>query len=207
MEVIPEYLAIGTRLIELRGARGLNQKRAAAELDIKARTYQNYEYGFRRPNTENLNKIINYYGCSYQWLISGEGVPYPDQPVTPSDAAKPDRTAATDQDVDMTCLRLSMDATRIYQEKMQTAFSADKSANLSYALYKILIDQSREWQTEKGVSQILESLLRVEQYYEFFRKLNMDVHATPAFLRFITDPERKLDIKPLTEEELKELSF
>jgi len=76
----PEYLAIGERLIDLRTARGLNQKQAVLVLDIKDRTYQNYEYGFSKPNTENLKKIIDYYGCSYTWLLTGEGTSYPDQP-------------------------------------------------------------------------------------------------------------------------------
>lgn len=72
-----EYLVIATRLIELRTDRGLNQGEAAAALTIKDRTYQNYEYGISKPNTENLKKIIDYYECSYIWLLDGKGVKYP----------------------------------------------------------------------------------------------------------------------------------
>ncbi len=73
----PEYLALGRRLIDLREERGLNQIQAASALTIIHSTYQNYEYGFSKPNTENLKKIIDYYGCSYPWLLTGEGDPYP----------------------------------------------------------------------------------------------------------------------------------
>lgn len=79
MEANPFYLQIGHRLIELRIGRGLSQKEAALALEIKDRTYQNYEYGYSKPNTKNLKKIIDYYGCKYMWLISGEGDPFPVQ--------------------------------------------------------------------------------------------------------------------------------
>ena len=45
-------------------------------LTIKDRTYQNYEYGISKPNTENLKKIIDYYECSYSWLLDGKGMKY-----------------------------------------------------------------------------------------------------------------------------------
>jgi phage repressor protein C with HTH and peptisase S24 domain len=74
-----EYAEIGQRLIELRATKNLNQRQAAEALGIKDRTYQNYEYGFSKPNSENLKKILDYYGCSYGWLMAGEGVPFPDR--------------------------------------------------------------------------------------------------------------------------------
>ena len=74
------FLAIGKRLIELREKRGMNQVTAAAALKILHTTYQKYEYGISKPNTSNLKKIIDYYGCSTGWLLAGEGVPYPDRP-------------------------------------------------------------------------------------------------------------------------------
>lgn len=74
----PEYLEIGKRLVELREAERLNQIQAADVLSIKHTTYQKYEYGVSRPNQENTQKIINHYGCSYNWLFTGEGEPFPD---------------------------------------------------------------------------------------------------------------------------------
>lgn len=68
-----DFLEIGKRLVELRKERHLNQIQAAATLGINNRTYQNYEYGFSKPNTENLKKIIDYYGCSYHWFLTGQG--------------------------------------------------------------------------------------------------------------------------------------
>ena len=87
MEANPFYLQIGNRLIELRTARGLNQKEAASALGIKDRTYQNYEYGFRKPNTANTKKIMDHYGCKYMWLIKGEGGQSPDRPQEKPDAS------------------------------------------------------------------------------------------------------------------------
>jgi len=80
------YKAIGNRLIELRDGKNLNQTQAATVITIPQRTYQNYEYGTSKPNTEYLKKIIDYYGCSYAWLLTGEGVPYPDRPHEKPDA-------------------------------------------------------------------------------------------------------------------------
>ena len=74
------FLEIGNRLVELRKLKRYSQQEAADILKIKQRTYQNYEYGERQPNTGNLKKIIDFYGCDYSWLLTGEGVPYPDQP-------------------------------------------------------------------------------------------------------------------------------
>ena len=74
------YKKIGERLIELREGKNLNQTQAANVVGIPQRTYQNYEYGLSKPNTKYLKKIIDHYGCDYSWLLTGEGVPYPDKP-------------------------------------------------------------------------------------------------------------------------------
>lgn len=78
VNINPKYLSIGVRLIELRTTLKLNQTQTSEALKIKARTYQNYEYGFSKPNTENLKKIIDFYKCDYNWLLTGEGMSYPD---------------------------------------------------------------------------------------------------------------------------------
>ncbi len=75
-----DYAEIGRRLIELRTSRNLSQRQAVDALQIKARTYQNYEYGLSKPNPTNLKKIIGFYGCTYGWLLAGEGEAFLDAP-------------------------------------------------------------------------------------------------------------------------------
>ena len=74
------YFEIVRRLIQLREERRLTKKDAAKDLGIQYPTYQKFETGVSKPNTLNLKKIIDYYGCSIGWLLAGEGTPYPDQP-------------------------------------------------------------------------------------------------------------------------------
>lgn len=75
-------IELGKRIAWLRTDRGLEQKVAAAAIGIRYTTYQKYEYG-NFPNRENQNKILKYYTCSKSWLLTGEGVPYPDRPEEP----------------------------------------------------------------------------------------------------------------------------
>ncbi|MEN6423012.1 MAG: S24 family peptidase [Smithella sp.] len=70
-------LQLATRIIELRKLRGLNQEEAAGAIDIKYGTYQKYEYG-AYPSRKNIEKIVKYYGCSKNWLLTGEGYAFPE---------------------------------------------------------------------------------------------------------------------------------
>jgi transcriptional regulator with XRE-family HTH domain len=65
------------RLIKLRESKGLTQKEAAAALKLNAETtYQNWELG-KNPTWRNIDRIIDFYGCSRSWLLTGDGEPYP----------------------------------------------------------------------------------------------------------------------------------
>lgn len=61
----------------MRKLRGLNQEEAAIAIDIKYGTYQKYEYG-AYPSRKNIEKIIKFYGCSKNWLLTGEGYAFPE---------------------------------------------------------------------------------------------------------------------------------
>lgn len=71
-----EFTSLQGRLIWLREGRKLNMQEAAQALGIPYRTYQNIEYGRNKPNAENLVKFVDYFGCTYEWLLTGEGQPF-----------------------------------------------------------------------------------------------------------------------------------
>ena len=64
------------RILKLRNIKKLYQKDAAKNIGVGISTYQRYEKG-DNPTGKNLKKIIDFYGCSEQWLLTGEGEPYP----------------------------------------------------------------------------------------------------------------------------------
>lgn len=79
-------LNLGKRIAWLRTNRGLEQAEVAKAMGFVYGSYQKYEYGYP-PNRRNLEAIIRYYKCSKSWLVTGEGVPYPDRPEErPADA-------------------------------------------------------------------------------------------------------------------------
>ena len=57
------------RLQELREARGMNMKEAAAALGYKYMTYVNYEKEERQMYPEQLIKIADFYGVSIDYLL------------------------------------------------------------------------------------------------------------------------------------------
>ncbi|PKN35617.1 MAG: hypothetical protein CVU61_02000 [Deltaproteobacteria bacterium HGW-Deltaproteobacteria-19] len=73
-EGVPQKLS--ERVIWLRKERGFNQQEAAKALAINYSTYQNIEYGRNKPNSENARKIVDLYGCTLEWLLSGTGQPF-----------------------------------------------------------------------------------------------------------------------------------
>lgn len=88
-------LDLGNRIAWLRKDRGLEQKEAASAIGINYGTYQHYEYG-NHPSRKLLSFILQFYGCDKSWLLTGEGVPYPDRPPeqqAPSASAEPSAPA------------------------------------------------------------------------------------------------------------------
>jgi len=70
----------GKRLQQLRDIKNLSQKElAASEIDLSYPTIQRYESGIL-PSAKKINEIVKYFKCSKVWLLTGEGVPYPDRP-------------------------------------------------------------------------------------------------------------------------------
>lgn len=74
----------GDRIKFIRGA--LTQKEFAARLGITAQAVINYERHGRVPSRTVLNKILNVYNVSPEWLLTGEGEMHApaDEPLMPT---------------------------------------------------------------------------------------------------------------------------
>ena len=59
-------------LIRLRTERHLSQEAVAKAIDVKARTYQNYEYGSRIPLLPTLIALADLYDLSLDELVCRE---------------------------------------------------------------------------------------------------------------------------------------
>ncbi|SFP03306.1 Helix-turn-helix domain-containing protein [Oscillibacter sp. PC13] len=57
------------RLRELRKQKNLTQREMADFLDIKIRSYQNYEGGDRRPDYEGLVALADYFDVTLDYLV------------------------------------------------------------------------------------------------------------------------------------------
>lgn len=57
------------RLKELRGEKGLSQRELAKLLNISSSTIAMYETGQRDPDTETLQSISEFFGCSVDYLL------------------------------------------------------------------------------------------------------------------------------------------
>lgn len=64
-------------LVALRERLGMNQKTFAATLGIKPNTYNNYETGFRNPNTDFFELIAKKYSVSVDYLLGLTDDPTP----------------------------------------------------------------------------------------------------------------------------------
>jgi len=74
--VVMKDKGFGERLKQLRKMRGLKQHEAAFKIGgISFRGYQNWENG-HVPLAKNIEKLVNFYGCTKAFLLTGEGNPY-----------------------------------------------------------------------------------------------------------------------------------
>ena len=66
---------LGTRLKELRKARGVGQKAVAEWLGVSLRAYQFYEDGTYDPNLPNLIALADYFQVSLDYLVGRSDAP------------------------------------------------------------------------------------------------------------------------------------
>ena len=57
------------RVRELRQEKGMKQREMADVLQIKLRSYQNYEGGERRPDYEGLDALADYFDVTTDYLL------------------------------------------------------------------------------------------------------------------------------------------
>lgn len=69
---ITSYLGVfmfKNRFIELRKEKKLSQKAIAENIRIGLRSYQRYEYGERKPDSDVLLAVAEYYNVSVDYLL------------------------------------------------------------------------------------------------------------------------------------------
>lgn len=78
---------LAKRLREARRAKGLEQAKLAAKVDVATRTLQRWEKGEQVPDSNYLMRIAKITGVAPHWLLTGEGdmfaQPYADPKVVP----------------------------------------------------------------------------------------------------------------------------
>ena len=67
---------LGQRIREARQAKGMDQAKLSARLDIATRTLQRWEKGEQVPDSNYLMRIANHTGVSPHWLLTSEGDMY-----------------------------------------------------------------------------------------------------------------------------------
>ncbi|HAV22586.1 MAG: hypothetical protein A2X67_14570 [Ignavibacteria bacterium GWA2_55_11] len=67
---------LGQRIREARQAKGFDQARLAAKLDIATRTLQRWEKGEQEPDGSDIMRIARATGVLPQWLLTGDGGQY-----------------------------------------------------------------------------------------------------------------------------------
>lgn len=77
----------GARLQLLREIFKLTQVIAAKKVNVGYKSLQNHEGG-RWPSQKNLQRYVDFYGCDKDWLMTGQGKPFPDDPKKTANALK-----------------------------------------------------------------------------------------------------------------------
>lgn len=67
---------LGQRIREARQAKGMDQAKLSARLDIATRTLQRWEKGEQVPDSNYLMRIAKHTGVSPHWLLTAEGEMY-----------------------------------------------------------------------------------------------------------------------------------
>lgn len=112
-----------------RKATGLQQEEAAARLDLSPSTYQNYERGTRRPDSDGWEKFARA-GINTNWLLTGEG------PMLIADLQAPAGV------LDQGRLQLSIQAVEEGLAEAKRVMAAAKKAELVLAVYDLLQEPS-----------------------------------------------------------------
>lgn len=63
------HMNLSKRLLELKETRSLLQKDISDATGISLRTYQRYEYGERKPDSDTLISLADYFDVSLDYLV------------------------------------------------------------------------------------------------------------------------------------------
>lgn len=68
---------LSERLIQLKVDRNLFQKKIAEDLGISVRSYQRYESGERKPDSDTIIKLCKYFNISANYILGLSNNPEP----------------------------------------------------------------------------------------------------------------------------------
>lgn len=128
--------SVGAQLKVWRKAAKLQQDEAATHLGLSSSTYQNYERGTRRPDTDGWEKFVRA-GINANWLLTGEG-PMLLADLTALPAQSQSMSFAFDQDR----LEKSLEAVEAGLAAAGSTMAPSKKAAVVLAVYDLMQEPS-----------------------------------------------------------------
>lgn len=186
-----QNLTLAYHLKKIRENLGKSQKEMASHIGISFRAWQGYELGKNAPGSAVIKELVKL-GYNANWVLTGEGKMKEDsfflldnKPIT----FKYINDKGFDKHASTRILELSYNIVLEYQDGLQEKILPGKFGRLLSTLWKILSEQSEEWQTEEKGKTILKALLKISDDFEIFRKLNLGPESTHAFFAFLDNPD------------------
>jgi len=149
---------LSRRIAALRKEKRLSLKEAASAIGIKYPTYTKYEYG-NYPSRKNLDKILNFYGCSKTWLLTGEGSMFSGEDLTNHDQPKESEPVEIlgniNEEIDPELFKIILTAVREFVEHRQGKFG-DPDTEIAFFLWRLW--SSSEYKNKITKESVLSSL-------------------------------------------------
>jgi len=151
---------LSSRLKYLRKHKELTKAEAASAIGIKYGTYQRYEYG-GNPSKRNIDKIVNYFGCSKAWLLTGEGEPFPGARAKYPEACGPEEPVrAASGAVEISISEAIANIAPLIRHLEQAVRNMEKEAAESLTIKEILNILGRHVDVEGLLDVFLEKAMR-----------------------------------------------
>jgi transcriptional regulator with XRE-family HTH domain len=167
-----QNLTLAYHLKKIRENLGKSQKEMASHIGISFRAWQGYELGKNAPGSAVIKELVKL-GYNANWVLTGEGKMKEDsfflldnKPIT----FKYINDKGFDKHASTRILELSYNIVLEYQDGLQEKILPGKFGRLLSTLWKILSEQSEEWQTEEKGKTIMKALLKISDDFEIFRK-------------------------------------
>ncbi len=132
----------GERMKELRDRKRVSQDDVAKATGLSKGSIQRYEYG-EVPTLKNINKLVEYYGCSKAWLIDGIGESFPGK-----DVHQPDPHSAMNNGRDAAPVGALRPSIRVSDALIMASRVLESGTTYADALYTNIVHFDRAVQAE-----------------------------------------------------------